>query len=157
MKFERKSDVKETLKIGRFANAYKVSELMIHFSVQVYDRDRALLRRKAHYSVKGTELIPILRFLEREGLTYELHKIFLSKSIAMVQGAKDNHGNPVQWDKDSLDPEIDQIAFFTDERDDRGRILEPRTIVSLFDEDIVYMNKLYKIRKHPEWDNEPVV
>jgi len=149
MKFERDTEVKEALKIGRYANAFKVKELILNFSVQVYDRDYALVRRNSHHIMRGTELIYLLRFLEKRGLNREFHDILMNKIPHFIQGSLDNHGNPIRFDeRTGLEPEIKSVILYPEDKfDENGRFFDPRTIVDLFGKDVLYMNKLYRIKE----------
>ena len=132
--FERNTEVKETLRIGRYANALKISCLLIKY--ECYVADDNYLHGEA--AIDGISLIPLLRYLEKNGLDYKFHQ--------MIEKILEERMIENKVDQKYLDLlETKGVAF----REFDGRGI--KTIVDMFGKDILYLNKLYRIKDDPNF------
>ena len=138
MKFERNNDVLDTLTIGRYANALKIDSIVIKYESYVADADYV----HGETDINGLSLIPFLRHLVRDGLDYNFHQWIQEKLIEKMTEYK--------IDQKYIDRlEISGVAFkYYPEGSEKWDI---KTIVDMFGKDVLYMNRLYKIKNDPNF------
>ena len=138
MKFERNSDVKEVLKIGRYANSLTVDCLMVKFECMVSDDDYTF----GEMPIEGLQLIPLLRHLERDGLDYQFHQMLTRLSKSRI--------NQYEIDcKYKKKMEITGTVFRHDSSSESEYSIV--LIPDMFGKDVLYMNKLYRIKDDPNF------
>lgn len=157
MKFERGQNVKDAVKIGRYANAIGIDHLDVigkipgKWQKSVEEEFKSLDPSKMHsFGIAGEALLWILHEMEKSGISKKLDnkikELIVKRHIKVVDDAVKHNGHPGSVDYDLDDSYIKSILFH---RNDVDSIYPYDKIISLPDtlgKDLLYDGKLYRIK-----------
>ncbi len=158
MDFERGKDVKEQLKLGRKANAFRVRNIRIHGRIpgkwreyveEKYKRTHPPPYTYPQFHIYGDSLEFILRMMEKSGISKELDNhiksLITKKHKESIERAIKTNGHSENAYYDISKVEIMHINF---EIRSKSIYLEDKQILltATLGKDVLYKRKLYRIK-----------
>jgi len=156
MNFERGRDIKDTVKIGRKANAFRVRTIAVRGEIPGVWQESASKEHKRinpsnvlQFLIFGDDLKLILSMMEKQGISKELDwhikSLIIKKHQENIERAIEVNGHPGSVNYDTGRVRIIHINFETRFKSiypvDKHLLL-PKTL----GKDILYRGKLYRIK-----------
>lgn len=153
--FERGNSVKDTLKIGRYANALEIYSItirgIVYGSWPPEEIEFAHLDpdKTHHFSITGDILIVALEMMEKEGISKKLDnyfkKLIIKRHKKVIQDAINVNGSAGSVIYDIKNPEIKSI-YFDHNADSIFPVDRMMLLPKMLDKDVLYQDKLYRIK-----------